>query len=420
MKTYLLLSVFIFSSFIANTQNATTSTISFNHLTGIPSNLQTSLDDVYHNMNVQNYHCFNLADEKEISLYQPSKLLAIVKARAELIQNYFINEQGVEVQNVFMNYGGALPSLWLHKTKGKLTASGEINLEEKYRQCYSYNSSTNKTIYTDNGNTFYFAANAFETIEGKVVTSSNIDICIWEFANKKALIYANLTTHAGDRMLETGGSFYIEAKLNGDPLKLKRGESYTVQMKANTTFPDMFTYYGNTEDGIINWEVDKSEPVLVNGNFVATQPTKVSVENEFGDPAFLEEIWDGENESNEAFYELTAGKLGWINCDRFYEVKNTSTLAIKVDTKEPVVVRLVFRDIESVMPCYSNSNHNDQYEASGIPTGEKVLVLAYSVKGDNAILGYKEVVIGQNKIENINLNNLSKTRFEGAVSELLY
>ena len=124
-------------------------------------------------------------------------------------------------------------------------------------------------------------------------------------------------------------------------------------------------------------------------------------------------------EDDETINELSAGKLGWINCDRFYEAKNTTTFAVNVDSKEPLVVRLVFRDINSVMPCYSNSNHKDQYEATGIPKGEKVLVLAYSVKDNNAVLGYKEVIIGENPTETIALNDLSKTRFKSAVSELL-
>jgi hypothetical protein len=409
----------ICSSFFVTAQNATQSTITFNQSTGLSVNQIKELDAVYHNMYDLNYHCFSLADAKEKSFYSPSKLLGITKARAAIVQNYFINEQNVDPQNVFIQYGGDLPILWLHKTKGNLTASGEINLEDKYRQCYTYNSNLAKTITTEGYNTFYFNANAFVTLDDKAVNSSNINICIWEFTNKKSMVYANLTTHSNDRMLETGGAFYIEAKLNGELLKLKKGEIYTVQMSAEKTLPDMFTYYGNIKDGIVNWEIDKNEPVLVNGNTPTNKNAQlVYLEDEFGDPTILQETWS-DNEGDESFYELSAGKLGWVNCDRFYEVKNTSVMAIRVDTQEPIVVRMIFRDINSVLPCYATSNHKDQYQASGIPTGEKVLLLAYSVKGDKAVLGYKEVVIGENKVENITLNNLSKARFEGAVSELL-
>jgi hypothetical protein len=211
-------------------------------------------------------------------------------------------------------------------------------------------------------------------------------------------------------------------------------------MKAKHSFPDMFTYYGGNKDGLIDWEVNRTEPATFvnsltsdndgNGlenpqqlvNLIESEQIMLNEDGEWDnyndnrgimDQAYIESVQAVD------FYEMSAGKLGWINCDRFYESKNTSTIAIKLDTDSSMVVRLVFRDINSVMPCYTNSNHKDLYEATGIPTGEKVLILAYSVKDDNAILGYKEVTIGENETEMISLNNLSKTRFEGAVAELL-
>ena len=174
------------------------------------------------------------------------------------------------------------------------------------------------------------------------------------------------------------------------------------------------------------WEINKNEPapfVTASSNYELDEEITIELQDE--DNLNYDEyggILDGGNyESEQAvdFYELSAGKLGWINCDRFYEIKNPATLAIKVDSEKPLVVRLVFRDINSVLPAYSDSNHKDQYEVSGIPRGEKVLLLAYSVKDDKAVFGYKEITIGENKIESISLNNLSKARFKGAVSELL-
>ncbi|MDF1673360.1 MAG: hypothetical protein P1U41_07625, partial [Vicingaceae bacterium] len=208
-------------------------------------------------------------------------------------------------------------------------------------------------------------------------------------------------------------SFYIKASLNGEELRLAQGTNYTVQLPTNTLHNDMFTYYGNTKDGIIDWEVNKSEPAFLNDNTTSPVEEVEVYEDEWGDGIY------SESEGDQTFYQLSAGKLGWINCDRFYDVPNTSPLMVKVDSKEPVSVRIVFRDINSVLPCYTSSNHNDVYTAENIPTGEKVLLMAYSVKGDNAVLGYKEVTIGENNSETLTLNNLSKRRFEGAVSELL-
>lgn len=437
MKTYLLLCAFFCTMLSVNAQNATRSTISFNYAKGLNTTEKKALDSVYHNMSDQNYHCFNLISEQEITLHQQPKLLKLINDRAEKVMIYYKDNQQVKNQNIFIKYGGQFPTLWLYKPVSRLSASGNIVLDENDRQCYSINPMINNMIISDNGNSFYFPPNAFETMNGVTITNQNIDICLYEFMDKKSLIYSGLTTDAGGKMLETAGSYYIEAKLNGEELKLASGETYTVEMRSTKSFPDMFTYYGGTKSGLIDWTVNLNERALFNSALASKNESLEQIQVEMEAINIKNsEVWDGPFEYNEDnildapyiretkqavdFYEISAGKLGWINCDRFYEAKNTSTLAINVDSDSAMVVRLVFRDINSVMPCYNNSNHKDQYEASGIPLGEKVLVLAYSVKDENAVFGYKEIVIGENKIENISLSNLSKTRFKSAVSELLY
>jgi len=442
MKTYLLLGVFICTMLGVNAQNATKSTISFNHVKGLSNTNQKALDSVYHNMSDLNYHYFNLVSKEEIAFHSQVKLLRLIKVRAEKVIYYYETNQQVATQNLFIKYGGQFPTLWLHKPTSQLTASGNIMLDENDRQCFSYNPTVDVMITSDNGNRFYFPPNAFETLKGITVANQNINICLWEFMDKKALVYSGLTTDANGKMLETAGSFFIEAKLNGEELRLRKGETYTVEMQSEKSFPDMFTYYGGNKDGIIDWEVNKNERAFFNSNSTKDYELDNEVNIQIQEEEDTEQgmfnaenydVWRGEDEYGDVvvdaawvkseqavdFYEMSAGKLGWINCDRFYEVKNTSTLAVRVNTQEQMVVRIVFKDINSVMPCYSNSNHYDQYEATGIPKGEKVLLLAYSVKDENAMLGYKEITIGENMVENIDLNNLSKTRFKSAVSELL-
>ena len=406
-------------------QNSSRSSLVFNPVKGLTVKNMLDLSDAYHNMNDLKYHCFHLVSKQEQYRFQPSKLAKLVKERSAKIMTYYKESHQVKAENMFVKYDGGYPILWLHKPTSLLSASGKIDLEEENKQCFSFNPSIDETIYTASGNTFYFPPNTFENFNGVTIQNKNINICIWEFTDKKSLVYSGLTTEANGKMLESGGSFYITATYDGKELRLKKGELYTVEMPYKQSHTDMFTYYGNKKDGNINWNVDKNEPVMVNGN---NNLININEEVEIIDSEQFDEygeVLDGasyeESESEEAvsFYEMTAGKLGWINCDRFYDAKNTSPLMVRVNSADDMVVRLVFRDINSVMPAYSNSNHKDQYEATGIPTGEKVLLLAYSVKDDNAVFGYKEIVIGENKVENIALNTLTKTRFKSAVSELL-
>ena len=430
--------ILIFSTIYS--QSSSKSTLTFNPVKGLTAKNMLDLQVAYHDMNDLKYHCFHLVSEQEKSRFQPSKLSRLVKERAAKIMTYYKESHQVKTENMFVKYDGGYPILWLHKPVSIMTASGQIVLDESSKQCFDFNPSIDETLVTASGNTFYFPPNAFETLNKVTIQNKNINICIWEFADKKSLVYSGLTTEANGKMLETVGSFYITASYDGKEVKLKSGESYTVEMPYKQSHPDMFTYYGNKKDGIINWDVDKNEPVMVNGGNdlsnseleedpeVPMEESEITFSSENYD-AWKGEVYDEygdvidgvyiESRNSIDFYEMTAGKLGWINCDRFYEAKETTPLVVRVNNADNMVVRLVFRDINSVMPAYSNSNHKDQYEASGIPVGEKVLLLAYSVKDDNAVFGYKEIVIGENKIENIALNTLTKTRFKSAVSELL-
>lgn len=416
MKQLLFLVLIVFSSY-SHAQFATSSTISFNTSIGLTKVDKNSLNDIYYKMYNKKYHNFGLLSSAEKNKYPYSKLISMARQRAEIIRDYYINEEHVLPTNIKIQYGGSFPSLSLYKPEALYSASGSVELDEAKKQCFSYNSESDNDFYTKSGMYFRFPPFAFETLDGIPVTSKNASICLWEFHDKKSLIYSGLTTHSGDKMLETGGSFYIQANLNGTPLKLKKGKNYTVKIPAESLKDDMFTYYGDVKDGIIDWEVDKKEPVLTNSNFLSSETEYI--ENESNEAILDSEEMFYEGEGDNALYELSAGKLGWINCDRFYDTKNTVPLIVKVDTKQPVAVRIVFRNINSVLPCYSTSNHKNVYEAKKLPIGEKVIVLAYSVKDNNAVLGYQEVVIGENTSASITLNNLSKLRFEGAVSELL-
>ena len=412
----IIFAILIFSNFWG--QNSSRSTLIINHTKGLTEKNKSHLSDAYHNMNDLKYHCFNLVNEQEQSRLAPSRLAKLIKNRAALMMTYFKENHQVKAENLFLKYGGSYPSLWLHKPKSLLTASGEVTLDENSKQCFDFNPSLDETIVTASGNTFYFPKNAFTPEEGVTIKNKTINICIWEFASKKSLVYAGLTTEANGKMLETGGSFFIMATYNGEKLNLKQGESYTVEIPFKKSHPDMFTYYGNKKDGIINWTVDKNSAVLVNetNNFADNE-----IDNEV---EMIESDNDDEYEETETekaldFYDMTAGKLGWINCDRFYQVKEKSLLTVRLKSTEDMIVRLVFRDINSVTAAYANSNHKDQYESSDMPTGEKVLLLAYAVKDENAVFGYKEIVIGENSIEKIALTDLTKKQFTSAVSELL-
>lgn len=314
-------------------QSSSKSFLVFNSVKGLTAKNMLELNDVYHNMNDLKYHCFHLVNEQEKAQFSSQKLVKLVKERATKIMTYYQEKQHVKSENMFLKYNSLYPILWLHKPTSILTTSGKIVLDDNDKQCFIFNPSFDKTITTANGNKFYFTTNAFETLDGITIKNKNISICIWEFTNKKSFVYAGLTTMANKKMIETGGSFNIIAHYNGKELRLKKGKLYTIEIPFLKSYPDMFTYYGNIQNGLVNWNVNKDEPVLVStGNELNNEEMEqVVLFDEYGDA--IESEYYEENESGQAvnFYELSAGKLGWINCDRFYDVKETAPLIVRVN-----------------------------------------------------------------------------------------
>lgn len=90
-------------------------------------------------------------------------------------------------------------------------------------------------------------------------------------------------------------------------------------------------------------------------------------------------------------YAFTTSELGWINCDRFYNTDSPRTdFVVEVDRSYPVDVKVVFRNINSIMPGYPQ---NDGYQFNKLPVGERVTVLGIKREDSRYRLAMKEARI---------------------------
>jgi hypothetical protein len=250
--------------------------------------------------------------------------------------------------------------------------------------------------------------------------ASKVNICIYEFKSKTDLVLGQLSTHSNKDMLETAGSFYIEASdINGVPLHLKANRSFeiTIYDVTNESPIDFYTFKGNVYNQVVNWsQVPNSRNQSQNESY---ETQGVVIDSETGEEYFVEGEFEEEMEYVSDALVLKSTDLGWINCDRFYDVENKTNLIVKLNSDSSMCVRMVFNDIKSVLPGFQISNNKANYEFTNVPIGERVLLLAYSVKNNDAQLGYKEVVIGEDFNNLIAVNEMSTSQFEGMIRELV-
>lgn len=117
-------------------------------------------------------------------------------------------------------------------------------------QAFRINPATDTILETAGGITFSISANTF--LDGDGIVSGPVDLVIKEALDAASIMQSGLSTKSGDRLLETGGMFYIQATSGGKALKIKY-PIYT-EIPAKNVLGGMQLYKGElTPDSTIDW-----------------------------------------------------------------------------------------------------------------------------------------------------------------------
>lgn len=125
--------------------------------------------------------------------------------------------------------------------------------------------------------------------------------------------------------------------------------------------------------------------------------------------------------------EVFITKMGWVNIDRFLKEEGCKAISFFAKLEvEPLSVNvyLVFpnRNIfisgfktKSGNYCFSRS---EQEKLTALPIGEEAIIVATGVNRVNALFGQKKIRIGENEIEEIELNPFSNEEILEKVKEV--
>lgn len=133
-----------------------------------------------------------------------------------------------------------------------------------------------------------------------------------------------------------------------------------------------------------------------------------------------------EKEKEEAFkvayYLIEVNQLGWINVDKYYNSPNAeefNLLAYFSGTEE-----LDFFNVSLVIPNQNAFLSGYKYDKglyrfckdekyySKLPIGEPAILMGISYKDGKPIMGYKEIIIGKNKLENLSAVEMDYEAFK--------
>lgn len=182
---------------------------------------------------------------------------------------------------------------------------------------------------------------------------------------KGDLIRMGTPTVTDNKLLVSGGAFYVGLKKDGAKLQLASGSNISVKYAAASPNNQMQLFNAD-QSGTdhFSWIANYD---LLNNLVVATSDA----------------------------YEITSNKLNWVHCGRLYDNLGASTI---IDTDMPVnftnsstIVYLVFNNINTVTGLYGTAS-SGKFSSMEVPVGQAATVVVISKQGDYYYLGTKAIV----------------------------
>ena len=383
-------------------------------VTKLTQNVMKQASDVYNKLYERNYTRIKLQGEGEEN-WAIQEQVQLAKKRAFSLREFYLGI-GCTSKNVKLDLSGN-PTLILFKPRATYSISGEINLNKIEQQCFTIKGQEQSYFKTKTGNIFVFKENSFQDENGFPV-SGDLSICVWEFYKKKDMIVSQVSSGGKDEVLETASTFYIQGFKGNNKLELKSGKSYKIYLNRSEDSDGFKAYYGTVKNGNVKWLEDKRSYAY----------TSIFDEGEL-----MEQMNNGgkfkvrppEDENSEEKLErkllLTGKKIGWINCDRIVNVDQPSDLNLVLeDASEEFTVRLALTRRNAIIPGLSNSNSNNQYKFSKVPSGESGYVIAYRESGNGYKVAYSQVTLGFIKSLNLKPEFKTKEEFEKLLDSFLH
>ena len=247
-------------------------------------------------------------------------------------------------------------------------------------------------IITQNGNALRIPPNSFEDEEGNDY-NGKVNFELIEVYSKEEMITHDLTTTSGGKMLVSGGMFYLSAQtVEGENLILKKASSIGLCAKLLPSQNRYKRFYGSQNEQGFTWI-----------------PETKSQSSNFPDNG---EFYHSDD-CLDAF-TFNINKLGWINYDYFENKSLEGGLAVKTD-EENLKIRLVFKDINSIMGFQKNGNN---YKLEKLPLNRKAKIIAYKQQNSKIRFYEQEVTIDSMQIFEIALEELTAEDFKEKMKNL--
>ncbi len=222
-----------------------------------------------------------------------------------------------------------------------------------------YNSGPLNLLFTSGLQCSIFPASL--SAGGQAVTGK-IDVQTILLKNKGDMIRMDRPTISNDKVLVSGGSFYIAFTKVGNPIRIVSG---TIGIHYTENNPS-------------------SAMKLFNGDSTNTQQFN-----------WMPNVADSNNVvADSGGYKILTKKLNWLNCGYFYDTAAPKTMVAAslptYFTNATTIAFLAFNDVRSVV-CMYGTTATKQFITGNVPVGKPARVIIISKQGNSYYLGQQTV-----------------------------
>jgi len=297
---------------------------------------------------------------------------------------------------------------------------------EDQSQFFNLSNSKNSDIKGKKGTIIHIVPSNLELENGNKITSK-IKVELKELTNQKDLLRNNAQTVSDGDLLISGGSYYIDITSDGNKVNLKKGKALEVEFPKITN-RNMELFYGErNEENQMNWKKTNQkfstqiskEKVIVDAQRDKTPIFTADLDDllaytENGEDEVTQKEIKKINETHDKIYEsLKISKLGWINCDAFYN-QPTENFKVIYNSENDLTFTnsfIIFKNFNSIMNLFAEKRTILSNDIK-LPINLKVKIISFSYKNEKFYAGEKEVAITKNSSVEINLKEISEKDLE--------
>lgn len=291
----------------------------------------------------------------------------------------------------------------------KLTAyaQGMPDFSIDKSQHFTISASTDTIIIGAEGTRLHIRPYCFRSLSESGLPEGEIQIELEEYYLKKDLVLSGATTVSNNQLLVSDGSFYITMSDAYGALEIDCQDALQLELPFDPE-ADMQLFNGEVENsGTINWEPAKPN-----------QEAALTEESFWTENSNLEGDW--QYQASNRFFSLT--KLGWMNCDRFYEYtgKRENLIVNTTGGEEKMIglVFIVFDSLDAVISSqYDGKTRTWQSQDLPIDQPKRVVAVFQNPKDSlNCFIGFASA---DKSLINITLDKVENAQLEAILNNFI-